>query len=162
MATCPTCGGGPLRRKRVELAYTLGGLPAVTLDGAERWTCEACGEAWTGIPQLGPLHRLLARALIEKPAPLAAEEIEFLTKWAGLEGVKLAGLMGVTPETVSRWRHGALAVRPMADRFLRVLAARGYREKALERLASIDDEAPATPLKLRARFEGAQWGIEPA
>jgi DNA-binding transcriptional regulator YiaG len=158
MRKCSECGA-PLRLTRGAIPYDLGGLPALTLEGVELWRCEACEEPTVGIPQTGPLHRLIAEALVTKPAPLAPEEIRFLRTWMGWEGVEFAARLGVSPETISRWEHGAHPTRPLADRSVRLLAAVGGRLGRFDpdRLAAIDAKARPAPLRLRLRFDGERW-----
>jgi len=98
------------------------GLP-VQLQGIVVHRCPACGEDEVVIPRIDELHRLIARSVIRKPAGLSGAEVRFLRKWLGHSGRDLAAIMGVAPETVSRWESDAQAIGGTADRLLRLLVA---------------------------------------
>ena len=119
---CADCGT-PMVVRRKNRRYDSGGLPHVVLQGVEERRCPACGAEELVIPRIEELHRVIARALIHKPARLAGSEIRFLRKHLGLSSTDLARRMGTTRETVSRWEGGATPIGPLADRLLRVLVA---------------------------------------
>jgi DNA-binding transcriptional regulator YiaG len=71
------------------------------------------------------LHRMIAKKLIEATRLLVPDEIRFLRKWLGLSGLDFALIMGVRPETVSRWESEdrKFPISPTADRLLRMLVS---------------------------------------
>jgi putative zinc finger/helix-turn-helix YgiT family protein len=121
---CINCGHA-MTSTRGTHRYTESGLSNVTLANIEIRTCSECGEREVVIPKMEILHRMIARNLIKVPRLLPPEEIRFLRKWLGLSGLDFALVMGVRPETVSRWEHkdGKNPISPTADRLLRLLVA---------------------------------------
>jgi len=117
---CAECGHA-MGVRRENRRYDAGGLPQVVLQDVETRRCPRCGAEEVVIPRIEGLHRVIAGALIHKPARLAGSEIRFLRKYLGLAGADLARRMGTTRETVSRWEGGATPIGPQADRLLRVL-----------------------------------------
>jgi putative zinc finger/helix-turn-helix YgiT family protein len=103
--------------------YTESGLPNVTLANVEIRTCDACGEREVVIPKMEELHRLIARAIAELPTQLTGEQVRFLRTWLGYSATDFAIVMGVRPETVSRWEHGTYQIPATAERLLRLMVA---------------------------------------
>ena len=67
------------------------------------------------------LHHTLALAVIALPGRLSGHEIRYLRKHMGLSGRDFARLMGVRPETTSRWENDKDPIAVTPDRFLRHL-----------------------------------------
>jgi transcriptional regulator with XRE-family HTH domain len=86
--------------------------------------------------------------VVRKRSPLVPAEIRFLRKWLGWSGVDFAAHIGVTPETVSRWEAGSLAMGAAADRLLRLMIANKapVQDYSLDILRSIDGNSSATVL----------------
>jgi putative zinc finger/helix-turn-helix YgiT family protein len=105
--------------------YIESGLPNVTLTNVEIRTCSSCGEREVVIPNIEELHRVIARLVAMSHAKLTSEEIRFLRKWIGHSAEDFALLMGVRPETVSRWerKEGDYPMAPTAERLLRLMVA---------------------------------------
>src|SRR5262249_50177460 len=118
--TCLECGT-VVKTTRENVKYDASGLPGVTLLNIEVRRCPGCGETEYVIPKIEALHRAIAAVVIAKGAPLAPAEIRFLRKYLGWSGADFAEHMGATPETVSRWENGKLAMSPQADRLLRTM-----------------------------------------
>ena len=114
---CTECGT-TMKTQRENYRYDESGLKKVTLVGIEVSRCPRCGNYEVSIPHMEDLHRLIARAVIEKTTRLTSEEVRFLRKSLGWSGVDFARNMGVTEETVSRWENGAVPIGPQADRLL--------------------------------------------
>jgi putative zinc finger/helix-turn-helix YgiT family protein len=120
---CVQCGG-TMKSTRSAHRYTESGLSNVTLLNVETRTCPACGEREVVIPRIEELHRLIARTLAESPAHLIPEQIKFLRKWLGWSSADFALMMGVRPETISRWEGKSGYQMPAtAERLLRLLVA---------------------------------------
>src|SRR5437879_11660470 len=102
---CSECGGS-MKRARENYRYAESGLPNVILLGVEVSRCPTCGRVEVSIPRMAALHEGLARAISRKETRLAPEEVRFLRKHLGWSGTDFAGVMGVAPETVSRWETG--------------------------------------------------------
>lgn len=147
---CTDCGN-PMVVRRENRRYDSGGLPQVVLQGVEARRCPACGAQELVIPRIEELHRVIARALIHKPARLAGSEIRFLRKYLGLSSTDLARRMGTTRETVSRWEGGATPIGPLADRLLRLLVTTTHPVEDYSRtefLTGIHRGAPPAPARL--------------
>jgi putative zinc finger/helix-turn-helix YgiT family protein len=120
---CVQCAG-TMKSTRGAHRYTESGLSNVTLLNVELRSCPACGEREVVIPRIEELHRLIARTLAESPASLVPEQIRFLRKWLGWSSSDFALMMGVRPETVSRWEAKTGYQMPAtAERLLRLLVA---------------------------------------
>lgn len=148
MTTCLDCGS-EMTIATEDHAYVEAGLSAVTLLGVEVRLCPQCGETELVLPALESIHRQIMSALVSKEGRLAPEEMRFLRRYAGYSGADMARRVGVAPETLSRWEHGARDVGVGSDRFLRVIVMATVGETlhpaAFLTMASTDD---ATPLRL--------------
>ena len=146
---CSECGEEAIVVERpAAYRYVAGGLPHVILaGGVEVERCEACGAEGLSILRIGQLHEALAFALATQPKRLLPSEAKFLRKYLGHSTSDLASLMGVSPETVSRWESekSAQPIGPPTERLLRlmVLRERPVEEYPTERLAEIDANATA-------------------
>jgi putative zinc finger/helix-turn-helix YgiT family protein len=155
---CIECGSA-MKSRRENHHYVECGLKHVTLVGVEVRRCTRCGSHEVALPRVETLHRLIARALIEKTTRFTGDEIRYLRKSLGWSGTDFARHMGVA-ETVSRWENGAIPIGPQADRLLRLLVAQGKptMRYPTERLSTIDARrATATRLEVGARNE--RWEL---
>ena len=132
-------------------------LPHVVLRDLEVRRCPSCGESERVIPHMDELYQVLAGALVGKQARLASEEIRLLRHTIGWAEADLAKQLGVTVESVSRWEGGTEAMAPVADRLLRLVAARELGLKAPRELTAIADTAE--PLDMQLRFGAERWHI---
>lgn len=119
---CSECGEPMTDRLNQTIAYTLGGLPQVTLNGVTKSVCPN-GHESIGIPKITQLHALIAHILVTKRSPLTPEEVRFLRKHLGFDQAEFGKRMGVAPESVSRWETGSMQMAPTADRLLRFMVA---------------------------------------
>jgi putative zinc finger/helix-turn-helix YgiT family protein len=160
---CVVCGS-PMKTKRENFRYDACGLPNVTLVGVEVSRCAACGEFEVALEQMEDLHKAIAAAVIRKPARLSAAEIKFLRKYLGWSGADFADHIGATPETVSRWETGFMAMGAQADRALRLMVATQQRVKdyALETLKSIREDKTPHPVRLGLKRDKGGWHAEAA
>jgi len=155
--TCDQCGGATTT-ERENFLYTASGLPNVTLVGVEVVRCPQCGGFEVAIPRIEELHRVIAQAVVRKPAPLTAAEVRFLRKWLGWSGVDFAAHMGVTPETVSRWETDAQPPGSAAERALRlmVVTRAPVQDYSLELLKAIDVNATG-PFRVQMQADETGW-----
>ena len=152
--TCLRCGAA-VDSMQTTHCYREAGLSNVLLVDVEIRTCVACGERELVTPRLARLHEAIARALSRQSALLTADAVSFLRRWLGLSAAHFARLMGVRPETVSRWEHldSTRALTPVDDHLLKLLVAHGLADRyPLELLALTARRAPA-PIVLVA----PQW-----
>ena len=119
--------------------------------------CPVCKAEAPIIPRVGELHRVIADILSRKPAPLRGEEIRFLRKNMGISARRLAAVLSITPETLSRVENGKLSLHPGLERLVRLMgrtSARGenVREAVLDLAEAIEPVAGRTrarPIQLR-------------
>jgi len=103
--------------------YVGAGLPNVYLVGVEYRVERETAMQSADIPCLPGLLDALAKALVEKRAPLTADELRFLRKRLQVASKEFAQYVGLTPEQYSRLENGAATITPMADRVVRLLYA---------------------------------------
>jgi len=147
--------------RRADWRYEASGLRNVILLGVEVSRCASCGEEEVSIPAIEGLHRAIAQTIVRKRERLAATEIRFLRKCLGLSAADLAKHMGSTPETVSRWEHGATSMGVTADRLLRMMVVR-QEPVADYSLGTLKDvalrAARQTQLRLRREADNG-WAV---
>ena len=153
---CVVCGKGKLQTTREMRRYGRG--VDVTLVNVPVRRCPECGEEFLVIPAIEELHRLIAHNVARLSVRLEPGQIRFLRTWLGYSSADFAGLMGVTPETVSRWEKKQ-DCQPMAlpaERFLRLLA---LQDKPIESygLEAAGAGERSTPVPLRLRPTAAGW-----
>lgn len=112
-----------------DYRYPESGLPNVLLQGLRVYVCESCQSKTPEIPNLLQLHRVIAKALLTKPALLTGPEVRFLRRHVGLKAAEFADQLGTTPVTVSRWETGATPIDPKTDRLIRLLCVRKLEEE---------------------------------
>jgi putative zinc finger/helix-turn-helix YgiT family protein len=145
--TCLDCGGA-LRVSREPHKYTLHPKWAITIADAEVRRCPKCGYFEVMIPKPDALHRTIAAEVIRKPAKLSGPELVFLRMELGMSARKLAKVIGVVHESISRWENDYLPVSPPVDRLMRTMMALTIAGERfpVETLSHI--EGDAGPLKL--------------
>jgi len=153
---CPNCTL-PMSTSRENHGYEASGLPHVTLVGVEVRRCAGCGAEEVVIPKLDQLHMALVRAVIERPARLAPQEIRFLRKHLGWSGSELARHMGVTPESVSRWENAREPMGPVADRLLRTMVTTTLPSHGDWLRSLVDLNQELTPLRVRLEQVKGTW-----
>jgi putative zinc finger/helix-turn-helix YgiT family protein len=152
---CPLCGDGELAETRETRRYGRG--IDVTLVNVPVRRCPTCGEEMVMIPAIEELHRQIAHELARSGRRLRPGEVRFLRTYLGYSSSDFAAVMGVVPETVSRWEsaRSAQAMSPTADRLLRLMAQQD-RPIAAYALDSSDAAAPdhVQPLRLSRTSQG--------
>lgn len=121
--TCLECNEPMKERTNQTMAYTMGGLPHVTVRGITIRQCRN-GHQETVIPKIDALHRSIASTLIRKAERLAPEEIRFLRKYLGYSQADFAAVAGVAPESANRWESGKVQMAVASERLLRLMVAR--------------------------------------
>ena len=71
--------------------------------------CDACGEDLIHGEDLSRAENAVTRALVDAGST-DPKALRWLRKAADLRANELAGLLGVAPETVSRWEHGTRTI----------------------------------------------------
>ena len=159
---CPECGT-EMKVEHRDHPYTESGLPNVVLIGLEFRVCPECGEEERVMPRLAQLHRAIAEAVADQTARLTGAEIRFLRKHLGWSGEDFAAVMGVRPESVSRWENDKEPMGAPAERLLRLMALRERPVSSYpnERLADIA-KGEARAVKLEARANKSGWKVAEA
>lgn len=115
---CPMCKKtdtmrpweGPITRRGVQI-------------DARGERCTSCGDTLFDYSEVGRQERLIASAFVARGVRTGSE-FKFVRKIAGFKATEVAELVGVRPETVSRWerdeielpRLAAFAVGELYDR----------------------------------------------
>jgi putative zinc finger/helix-turn-helix YgiT family protein len=153
---CPVCGEGRLETRQEVRKYGRG--IDVTLVNVPVRRCPACGEEFLVIPAVEELHRLIAHDLARSTSRLGPGEIRFLRTYLGYSSTDFARLMGVTPETVSRWesRRAPQQMATPAERLLRLMALqeKPIESYGLEKAGAGKEPSPTT---LRLKPTAAGW-----
>jgi len=134
----------------------------IVLHDIEVRRCPECGEEEVVIPKIEELHSVIAKSISKRPGQIQPREIRFLRTFLGYSSVDFARLLGVAPETVSRWenlRKPQKMARP-SERFLRMLAqyAEPSRTYDLEQIL-LSDRAPSSPWAFRFTQAGGEWAL---
>lgn len=137
----------------------------VVLQNIEVRRCPECGEEEIVIPNIEELHGVIAKSISKRPGQLQPREIRFLRTFLGYSSVDFASLLGVAPETVSRWeklRNPQKMAKP-SERLLRMLAqfAEPSRTYDLEQIL-LPDSARSGPWALRFSQAGGEWALNEA
>jgi putative zinc finger/helix-turn-helix YgiT family protein len=157
---CPNCKN-TITVSQENYLYTSSGLRNVTLVGVDVRRCGTCGWNAAVIPNVDGLHHLLAKMIIEKKSRLHSSEFRFLRKHLGQSSSDFAALIGVTPETISRWENEKEQVSPVADRLLRVLVLtleppQRY-EDVVDQIKDVSRDVDATPALLGLKAKDHTW-----
>jgi putative zinc finger/helix-turn-helix YgiT family protein len=140
---CLSCNQGTMRPSTVEIRREVGARVFVAaVDGRK---CAACGEASFKGTDLARFEGAVAASLA-RSGEASGEAFRWMRKALDLRAVDVAALLGVTPETISRWETGRVAIDRSALALLALLVLDHERGSA----ATID--------ALRARAAAAPLG----
>lgn len=161
---CERCEGQQMTRRKATTTnpyrYALSGLSNVYLAGIDVLICPRCGGESPRIPRLDELHRQIALRLFHKPGALRGEEIRYLRKHAGLSAVKMAAILGVRPEHLSRAENDRIALGETTERFVRALSIMAMSDdKASDFFGKMTMERSATKVRTRTILvtDGRGW-----
>ncbi len=174
MTSCVNCRGTKFKQTTAELKrHVAGRVFTGKLPARE---CSSCGMRYYDSPDLGRFDLAvaitLANAGVTEP-----EALKFMRKASGRRSKEFAELLGVRPETVSRWESGKagidratyaviqqllldrLAGSSTMERSLRVL----MHPKKLSKAAPVEDVALASILDRFGEPDGMVWikGVDP-
>jgi len=107
VSKCHTCGHVRLHDGEAELTRVVCGRTFVGRVPAQ--VCPQCGEWVVTDSRVGQFEAAVARALVASGID-QGEAVRWLRTTAGLRGVDLAEMLGVVPETVSRWETGRTTI----------------------------------------------------
>jgi transcriptional regulator with XRE-family HTH domain len=130
---CDACGG-PLRARVVPEFRddALVGLPGLVLVNAVTETvCSRCRRrADLTIPNLWGALAAAGIVRVMNPIPLSGAEFRALRRVVGYTAKKLAALLEVRPETLSRWETGAEPIGPAHEKLARLLLGNTLDQRA--------------------------------
>jgi putative zinc finger/helix-turn-helix YgiT family protein len=159
---CTECSGD-LKIAGTTHRYAESGLPNVVLHGVQIRRCGSCGAEDVAIPNVSGLHRSIAAILVNRRSALAAVEFRFLRQFLGQSSKDFAKILGVTPETLSRWENAKREIPPPVDRAVRllVMTVPPRTDYSTELLAHIRPTPPKHP-RMALRLRGNAWEAEKA
>jgi len=143
-------------------AYTAAGLQGIFLYGIDVFHCPACGLESPRIPNIGGLHRLIARDLIRQPGLLRGSHVRFLRKNAGVSSKDFSELLGIGVSHLSRVENGKHQhLGASADKLVRAfafLAVCGETGRvALEKLIAAKRSRTQTAKRVVFRVKNNRW-----
>jgi len=119
MKTCRTCGRDLEVIKDKPYKYDECGLD-VQIIGLNQFVCKTCDVFFVSIPKIKELHRVIGGIVCSKNKGLLnGKEIKFLRKDLHLKAKDFAKMLGVTPQTVSKWENNNKKIGEKSDRLLR-------------------------------------------
>ncbi len=116
MKKCVQCSGEKWENSDVPVSRTIAGCTFSAEVTGRR--CLQCGARYAGQHALELFDQMVARDLAESGVA-SGEAVRFMRKVIGVSAKEWADLLGVTPETVSRWENDQRAIDPTALRMLR-------------------------------------------
>ncbi len=120
LKTCPSCQSKAMEPSTTELTRKIGGVSFKAEVPVDR--CSICDEWYVSHEDGHRFDVAVARGLSEHGIA-TPDAFKFMRKATGLRAVDLAELIGVTPETVSRWETGKVPVERRALALLQALVA---------------------------------------
>jgi putative zinc finger/helix-turn-helix YgiT family protein len=142
MKRCVQCEAeGAIHKTHAEIDLEVDRRRYETTVPAER--CSACGEDFFHILVLQAFELAVAKRILDGGS-VSGPEFKFVRKSLGLRATDLGELLGVAPETISRWETGGRA----PDRNSLVVLGDlvedrvAGRSTTLERLRAIDEPPP--------------------
>ncbi len=145
MRTCPVCKEGTMRAGQVSHRLTRAGTTFVR--SSEALVCDSCEENLTSLEELRSFE-LQAAWWLARHGVKTPDAFKFMRKAAGYKAKDLAQLLGVAPETVSRWENGGLDVSHSAFAILGALvrdAHAGHDDVEQALRASLSKPPPTLP-----------------
>jgi len=149
MAKCPTCGAARLVAGECDERVEVAGVTFRATVPCER--CKACGESLVSSEVLGRFELTVA-AELARIGRRTGPALRYMRKAMGYGSAEIAGLLGVAPETFSRWETGqrppdasvfALVGRLVADRLV------GHDDTAAMLRGIASPRVPSRPVRVR-------------
>jgi putative zinc finger/helix-turn-helix YgiT family protein len=102
MNKCAMCENGKMKKTMVEWTRTVDGTRFVgTMPG---YVCDSCKEEYVDAIVLEKFEEQIALEIARR-GRISSEAFRFMRTTIGLSSKELAKILGVQPETVSRWEH---------------------------------------------------------
>lgn len=119
------CAHAKVSLKKLPEHLTTGfGIPLLLVDAAEQEICDACNE-FIGDIHIPDTVGLIAAAAVYRitiPQRLTGSELRFLRKAMKMPSKKLAELLGITAETLSRCENDRMPMNLTTEKYLRMMA----------------------------------------
>jgi YgiT-type zinc finger domain-containing protein len=159
MVSCPGCKKVNLKKgtTTVERTFpTRGGKVRAVVEDVPALVCRGCGEAVVSGADLGRAELIAARRLIDAGAR-SGTLLSWTRRSLGLLATDLAGLLGVTAETVSRWENDRVEPEPAVWNVVADLVddRLSGRTRTLDRLRTAVEPRRPSRAPVTARFEPA-------
>jgi putative zinc finger/helix-turn-helix YgiT family protein len=141
MARCSECRKGEYRPAMVQDSIKVSGHVFRTeLPGVR---CEECSDVAIDGPSIERFE-LMAAAHLARSGQVNGAILRFQRKAIGLGAKNLAELLGVAPETISRWENGKQPIDPLAAALVGAMALERAesRSTTAEALRAIRDPKP--------------------
>ncbi len=148
------------------------GLPNVYLAGIRYFVCRKCGKRAAEIPAVKQLLTNIAAAVVEQEGRLTGAEIRFLRKRLGKKAAEFGGIIGVSPEQVSRWENDSNPPEKSAEKLIRLCYTLLSGDKRLRRrfgkdvrqlegwLAALPSDEHIERIQA-SRGKKQEWEVEP-
>ena len=153
---CLECGA-EMRRTAEPVTEAYRG-EEFTVDGIDRWVCDACGNDEMQASEAERLSRALAREYARAHGLLTPDEVKALRKSLGLTQREFERLLGVSSPTVSRWETGAMQQSMTANRLMELLRDCPEAGEQLMEMADIHKAPVAVPLGVTASVGSSAFG----
>lgn len=149
MTRCAQCDSRQLRKAHVTADRNVAGIEFTAELAALK--CAKCGEEYVSDETLKGFELAVAIEL-GSHGKATPDALKFMRKALGMRAVDLAGLLGVTADTVSRWERGAVPIDAVVFAVLGFLAldARDGKSTMLEFLKAHQEQwTPREPVKVK-------------
>lgn len=113
--------------------------PVTILNAVER--VQRRGQEGFRIPNLKALLERIAVVRCALPNRLIGPEIKFVANVLGVSGKKMAEMLSVTPETMSRWINDERSMPELAERMLKLIVLTTFARDELENPMAILQQA---------------------
>jgi putative zinc finger/helix-turn-helix YgiT family protein len=111
MESCPICNEGTMQPAERTLRAEVNGHVFIATVMGRR--CDACNEGVIDGRDLEQFELAVASALADA-GDASGEAFRYARKTLGLTAAELAAVLGVTPESISRWENAKHPIDPMA------------------------------------------------
>jgi putative zinc finger/helix-turn-helix YgiT family protein len=140
-AACAACGGS-LTTRSYEHVESVAGVKVKDATGFLP-QCQKCGEVELDTRQLAGYQRRAAAVVLRDAKTLPGGAVKYARKALGLSQVDLATLLGIEPETLSRYETERLPI-PSASR-LAIVALLDGAEQGLDIKSLVERERAGRP-----------------
>jgi len=129
---CPECDGELIQRvlSEYEDDLIIIGRSVCLVNSVLEERCASCEHVQRTIPDLDGLLAAAAVSRALHRLKLRGEELRFMRKVLQISSRELADVVGVTPETMSRWENNRDPITATSEKLLRFIVAGMLRDKA--------------------------------